>query len=1079
MPPIKQYLRVKRVSFRDFFLLGQIDRIDGKPFRPGDVVAACKECRQVSKRAHWLENACPFCGGTESLLFQGKRELLAGAQPPVAYSSRRFSFRALSPIGRIRLGAAAALAIALILFLSLWRGPGKGTGFYQTDDGHVFYLADGTRYQEGTYRIDGELYRFAGGVLAQDYDVVIHGKRYLTDENGLLQTGWRIHDNRLVYQDENGVDPSRVYGMDGEGFYELEGFGSVYLTAQGALGQGWQVYENGLYHLKDGVADPVSSMPGRFDSRGRYFPQAAGFVETEQGAYFLDSSAAVRTGYVAHQGFVYLIDDQTYLRRILNGDKLEGFTSGYTGALIPQEDRIVSCLGGSVILQARTGAVQTGWTLLDGALYCAGSEGYLRCGESCDDPKGRFDASGRFLPEASGRIRVEGLTCAIRPDGSLVTGCQKEGNALYVYDENGRLRVNAAIGSVGVTDAEGALRPYAAGMYEIEGHFYCLSARGEVLTGWQRLGRLYYFDPETGRRASSGVLADGSAYTLDADGAFVPPGEGLYTLGDGTYYLAKDGSLLTGWQAVSGQMMYFDEQTGKRQADAAEEMQTGWLLRSGRRYYIQPDGTPASGWQLIDDYVYYFDPVSGAALSGTVTLDGTLYTFREDGALMPASPQAVVLHGVSTRIGVQGQKEGGFLYANGHLYYYDLKTAALSAELPRGIPGLISALGGYVIPTEEGVLSIGKDSYYLNRAGDVLTGWFIRENQLYFADPLTGRLPADGDDPARDGFFQNGVFHFRQDGLFQADGRQYLFSQGRLVNGWFALENGVGYMRGDDGRVAGQTIEIDGKSCHFDSEGRYIPGQNTLVLVQGEWRFLLDDGTFPAQGGVYPVDGRLSLVLERGRAARSVPSDVKSTAGMRIQDGILYPQAPGLVSLGDDTYLLNTDGAFSVGLQLVNRRLYLFDKRTGAMTKGAFGSSEEDYYVPASVGMQMISSGSFTYAYYFESLSGIVATGMIRDEGGDCYFADENGRLRSGLVDWEGNRYYFQSVDYTLVRDDLLVGIPDGDGTYTFLADSEGRLVTGWTEINDSLHYFDEKGHMLFDTIQDGLYINMFGEVRR
>ena len=127
----------------------------------------------------------------------------------------------------------------------------------------------------------------------------------------------------------------------------------------------------------------------------------------------------------------------------------------------------------------------------------------------------------------------------------------------------------------------------------------------------------------------------------------------------------------------------------------------------------------------------------------------------------------------------------------------------------------------------------------------------------------------------------------------------------------------------------------------------------------------------------------------------------------------------------------------------------------------------------------MISSGSFTYAYYFESLSGIVATGMIRDESGDCYFADENGRLRSGLVDWEGNRYYFQSVDYTLVRDDLLVGIPDGDGTYTFLADSEGRLVTGWTEINDSLHYFDEKGHMLFDTIQDGLYINMFGEVRR
>ena len=71
MSPIKQYLRVKRVSFHDFFLLGQLDRMDEKPFRPGDVVAACKACRQVSKRSFWVNsgNVCPFCGSSESMAF--------------------------------------------------------------------------------------------------------------------------------------------------------------------------------------------------------------------------------------------------------------------------------------------------------------------------------------------------------------------------------------------------------------------------------------------------------------------------------------------------------------------------------------------------------------------------------------------------------------------------------------------------------------------------------------------------------------------------------------------------------------------------------------------------------------------------------------------------------------------------------------------------------------------------------------------------------------------------------------------------------------------------------------------------
>ena len=45
MPPKKQYVKVKRVSFRDVFLLSRVDLMDGKRFRLGEVVAACAACR--------------------------------------------------------------------------------------------------------------------------------------------------------------------------------------------------------------------------------------------------------------------------------------------------------------------------------------------------------------------------------------------------------------------------------------------------------------------------------------------------------------------------------------------------------------------------------------------------------------------------------------------------------------------------------------------------------------------------------------------------------------------------------------------------------------------------------------------------------------------------------------------------------------------------------------------------------------------------------------------------------------------------------------------------------------------------
>ena len=1102
MPPGKQYLKVKRVSIRDIFLLSRVDLADGKRFQVEDVVAACAACRRVSKRTHWLEagNICPFCGGGESMLFAGKKDLTAGAEPPVVYSAGGIALNKPGRTARRLLLLAAALILLFALIIPRFTG-GK-EGFHRTEDGRFYYLGqNGQRYQDGDYDIDGQIFHFENGVLAGESVFEIDRITQITDASGRLRQGWYILNGKFVYLASQGVVNDRVPSVEREGFYELEGLGRVYVTARSTPGNGWVVYENKLYHLRDGRGDPVPDLPGEFGALGEYTPRESGFVQTEVGTYFVENSGLVRSGYVAHAGFVYLLDEYTHLLRYLREGEMPHVASGQTGALIPDEDRMFSCQKGTVIAEARTGMIKTGWLLMDGSLCCAGPEGYLLCGEACREPAGAFDASGRFLPASEGRLQAGGIACYAYPDGTLATGCVKDGDALYLYDDAGLLRVNERIGGVGVTDAAGALHPYAAGMYEIDGEYYCLNQQGAVLTGWQRIGKLYYFDPDTGCRCSAGALVNGVAYPMSRDGYFVPAVEGVYQLDGESYYVLTDGSLATGWRAVDGKLCYFDEQTGRMRADGIPADQTGWIQKNGARFYVFPDGVAARGWQIIDSRVYYFDLQSGAVLTGGQRIDGQAYRFREDGALIPEQPMALAIDGVSIRIGTNGAPEGGFLYAGGHLYYYDLDTATLSATAPEGTAGWISALGGYLIPEREGLFAAGSKTYYLDGAGNVITGWFVRQDSLYYADPATGCIPANEKNEAFGGVFRDGVFTPDQNGIYLADGREYMFMDGQLTSGWVKTENGLGYVASGLGLVKSAEQTIDGLPCRFDANGRYIPSQNVLVPVQGQSTLVLAGGTLPTDGGVYPISaeaaawaadqnpeirlgsapsayptgGYLIAVLPGGQAANSVRETGLNAAAYSVRNGFLTPVIPGINSVDGDIYLLREDGAFAVGVCLYQQHLYLFDSVTGVMTRNAYGFGKSGAFSPGRAGLYTVSGQT----YYFLDEFGTVGTGFIEDDEGTVRYADENGVLATGLMEINGARYYFFDGDakYAMARNQFVFGVKDGEGLYDVYADGDGRLVTGFREINGTLRYFDEDGHMLYDTVQDGRYINVFGEV--
>ena len=226
MPPIKQYVKVKRVSFRDVFLLSRLDLKDGKRFRLDDVVAACAACRRVSKRLHWIEagNVCPFCGNGESLAFDGKKALTAGAEPKVVYSAPRLTVKKPGKKAWKAIILAAALILLALIFLPrLHRGH---AGFYRTENGGFFYQdQNGKRYQDGDYAIDGQLYHFENGLLAGESVFEIDHVTQITDENGKLRLGWAVYQHKFVYLSAQGVVNGRTPETAGAGFYDLEGLG--------------------------------------------------------------------------------------------------------------------------------------------------------------------------------------------------------------------------------------------------------------------------------------------------------------------------------------------------------------------------------------------------------------------------------------------------------------------------------------------------------------------------------------------------------------------------------------------------------------------------------------------------------------------------------------------------------------------------------------------------------------------------------------------------------------------------------------------------------------------------------------
>ena len=167
------------------------------------------------------------------------------------------------------------------------------------------------------------------------------------------------------------------------------------------------------------------------------------------------------------------------------------------------------------------------------------------------------------------------------------------------------------------------------------GKTYYKNSDGTNKTGWVRdSGKWYYFDKGDGHMLTGWVQDDGKWYYLDKKDGHMLTGWLIFK-GGRKFFLRKDGSMIQGpcWTTIGSKKYRFTTDG---------HVISAWQLVKGKWYYRNTDGNIERNKWLCYSGKYYYLTASGAAATGSVTVQGKKYNFSKDGALIGSVPSSVI-----------------------------------------------------------------------------------------------------------------------------------------------------------------------------------------------------------------------------------------------------------------------------------------------------------------------------------------------------------------------------------------------------------------------------------------------------
>lgn len=301
------------------------------------------------------------------------------------------------------------------------------TGWFDENDGEMYYLGDDGAVRKGWQRISRDWYFFDRETgLMQKGLQTIDKETYSFAEDGAMQTGWQdILVGEVTKKMYFNTDGARVTGWhrDGWAWFFLDDETGEMLTGEqkigdrvylfdeeGAMQTGWQkVNDQWIYlHLTDGYRQS-----GWLYENGLYYYLAkdtgvmvTGWQTIGGQTYYFTKDGVRKQGWLAENGSWYFTDRQT-------GVKKSGWQwiDGYWYYLDKADGQLQTGLlsiGNQIYLLAKTGEMQTGWRkVADHWYYFNLNDGSAKRGWLEDDKKWYYlnPADGTMV---TGTVTIEG-----------------------------------------------------------------------------------------------------------------------------------------------------------------------------------------------------------------------------------------------------------------------------------------------------------------------------------------------------------------------------------------------------------------------------------------------------------------------------------------------------------------------------------------------------------------------------------------------------------------------------------------------------------------------------------------------
>lgn len=628
-------------------------------------------------------------------------------------------------------------------------------------------------------------------------------------------------------------------------------------------------------------------------------------------------------------------------------------------------------------------------------------------------------------------------------DGKRVTGLYKTSDGYIRYfDQNGDLAQDKAvtIGDTTYVFGYGGRLLRNMFLWEKEDpyfpnrlNFYYADSKGHAVKGLQSIdGHQLYFD-DNGRQVKDKVVTvDGKNYYFDKDNGrkvsnqwvtvrtYGPRNESYSS----TYYIGEDGSTLTGLQTLDGKT-YFFSSNGDLTRNARVKIgdsffifnQNGELVRNAW-YTNVSNGTDKK------ETIFRTDD-NGKVLSGKQTIDGKDYLLDEEGT---------ILDNIVT--------------------YEDQKYLVHRNEILKN--------------TLKDNIKEGKDGY---------------PYRILYGTNDKGVL-LEGIQKGSDGqlhYFQPEIEAIDKPIWKEIDGKQY-----RLVNSDFSVR----YFGPVPIALSNITLQVDGKVYHFDDKGvaSEIVIKNQFIHDES-WNWYYYDKDGKRVTGFQTIDGVQLYFDKNGKQAKNTLRNIDGDTYYFDENGAKWVDRP--LELNGVTYSIDKEG--HVTSTLHNRFTqdrdgdWLYFNEKGQVATGWQVIDGVQLYFDGSgkqaKGKRILIEGNY---YYFDKDSGKLLKNAFQSmtpKESPFYFG-ENGAQVFGWYTIDGKRAYFDNDGYQvksrkLLIDDsyyyitqdgyLLVNSYAKTDRAIYVADENGKLVTGWRDIDGKTYYLDpQKTYTYY--IQDSLY---------